>query len=175
MKTCHRLSGRVIALDVRPRRAGFAVFEENRLLDWGVGDYRVRGPRFRAGASRRINGLLDLHLPALVILRERGSNSRAAAKRRASVIQIIRAKAMRHSIGFRVLSAATIKRFYEAQGCRTTHQIASMLVEWYPELRWKLPARRRTWETEKYNATLFDAAAAGVCFLACSRRSAQGI
>jgi hypothetical protein len=164
LKHSHRSPRRVIALDVRPRKTGFAVFEGTRLLDWGVGNYRERGIHFRIAASRRIDGLLDLHLPSLVVLRERGANSAAAAKRRGTVIQMITSKAKRNSIRLRILSASTIKRFYEGQGCRTTHQIASILTEWYPELRWRLPAKRRKWDAEKYTMTLFDAAAAGVCF-----------
>ena len=154
---------RVLALDVRPRKAGFAVFEGSRLLDWGVKTYGNQGGSLGMTVSGKINGLLDLHSPALVVLRKR--TNPAAVRALPPIIETIRIETMRRSVGLRLLSTETVKRFYIGLGCPTKQQIATAVAGWYPELRWKLPPKRRTWESENHNMTLFDAAAVGVCLM----------
>jgi hypothetical protein len=154
---------RVLALDVRPRKAGFAVFEGSRLLDWGVKTYGNRGASLGVTVSGRINGLLDLHSPTLVVLQKR--THPAAAGALPPIMEVVRMETMHRSIGLRLLSTETVKRFYIGLGCTTKQQIATAVAGWYPELRWKLPPKRRTWESENHNMTLFDAAAVGVCFV----------
>jgi len=153
----------VLALDLRPRKAGFAVFEGTRLLDWGVRTYSNQGANLGVTVSGRINGLLQLHSPELVVLRKR--TNPAVARALPIIMESVRMETMRRSIGLRVLSTESVKRFYIGQGCMNEQQIASALAAWYPELRWKLPPKRRPWESENHNMALFDAAAVGVCFL----------
>ena len=143
---------------------GFAVFEGARLLDWGVSTYGRRGMNRRVMAGRKLNPLLDLHAPALVVLRKRRV-SFVIGKALAPVMQILRKAAVRRSIGLRFLTAEMVKSFFVARGCKTKHQVASALAKQYPELAWKLPAKRKPWETEKHSMTIFDAAALGVCFV----------
>ncbi|MDG7002208.1 MAG: hypothetical protein JRN15_24175, partial [Nitrososphaerota archaeon] len=40
---------------------------------------------------------------------------------------------------------------------RTKYQIASTIAQMFPELRLKLPPKRRPWQTEHYNIAIFDA------------------
>jgi hypothetical protein len=143
---------------------GFAVFEGLRLLDWGVSTYGRRGMNRRVMVSRTLNPLLDLHTPALVVLRKK-KVSVVIGKALAPIMQILRKEGVRRSIGLRFLTTETVKRFFVARGCKTKHQVASALATQYPELAWKLPAKRKPWETEKHSMTIFDAAALGVCFV----------
>jgi hypothetical protein len=153
----------MLALDIRPRKAGFVVFEGPRLLDWGVKTYGIQGANLGVTVSGRIRGLLDFHTPALVVLKKR--TNPAAAIALPIIMEIVRTETMRRSIGLRVLSPDTVKGFYIEQGCMNKQQIAAALAARYPELRWKLPPKRRPWESESHNMTLFDAAAVGVCLL----------
>ena len=143
---------------------GFAVFEEAHLLDWGVSTYGRRGMNRRVMVSRKLNPLLDLHAPSLVVLRKRKASS-AIENLLVPVIQIVRREVLGRSIGLRFLTAEMVKRFFFAHGCETKHHVASALAKQYPELAWKLPAKRKPWETENHNMTIFDAAAIGVCFV----------
>jgi hypothetical protein len=142
---------------------GFAVFEGLRLLDWGVCTYGRRGMNRRVMVSRKLSPLLDLHAPVLVVLRKK-KVSLVIGKALAPVMQILRKEGVRRSIGLRFLTAEMVERFFVARGCKTKHQVASALAKQYPELAWRLPAKRKPWETEKHNMTIFDAAALGVCF-----------
>jgi hypothetical protein len=44
------------------------------------------------------------------------------------------------------------------------HEIASMLTQMFPELLWKLPPKRRVWESEHPIMTMFDAVAFGFAY-----------
>ncbi|MGH9612192.1 MAG: hypothetical protein ACRD4P_03835, partial [Bryobacteraceae bacterium] len=69
---------RVLALDLRPGKAGFAVFEGTQLLDWGVTMYGKQA--FETTVRRRITRLLDLHSPDLAVLLRRRARSANAAE-----------------------------------------------------------------------------------------------
>lgn len=157
---------KIVALDVRPRNTGFAVFDGPQLLDWGVKTHRKKGGDPGVTASKRIGGLLDLYVPALVVMRQRRT-TKVAADRKALLSMMQRAKreALRRSIGLRVIPAQTVKQFYGRYECRNKLQVASALAAWYPELARQLPAKRSIWQSEDHRMTVFDAAATGVCFL----------
>jgi len=58
-----------------------------------------------------------------------------------------------------------VRRFFARYNGTTKHAIASLLAGWYPDLFWKLPRKRRIWQSESYNMAVFDAAATGVAYL----------
>lgn len=149
---------RLLALDIRPRKAGFAVFEGGTLLDWGVTRYGPAVP-----ATRRIASLLDLHAPSVIVTRwrRRLKNSQAGA----TALEIIKREAKHRSIPVQSLDARQVRAFFKQRGCRSKHETATLLVEWFPELACKLPLRRKPWQSERHNTPLFDAVAAAVTFL----------
>jgi hypothetical protein len=59
-----------------------------------------------------------------------------------------------------------VRRFFDQTGSATKHEIASTLAEWFIELAWKLPAKRKPWQSENYQMVIFDAVATGAAFLA---------
>src|SRR5580704_6342624 len=89
---------RLLALEIRPQKAGYAVFEDSTLVDWGVTRYGTATP-----ASRRIGSLLSLHGPDVVVTRWRPRlrHSRTGA----SVVHKIKREAQRRSIRVRILDA----------------------------------------------------------------------
>jgi len=48
----------------------------------------------------------------------------------------------------------------------TKHEIASAIGELFVELVWKLPTKRKPWQSEDHNMVIFDAAALGVTLFA---------
>jgi|SRR5579872_841111 len=149
---------RLLALEIRPKKAGFAVFEGSTLLDWGVTRYGADTP-----ASRRIGSLLDRHRPDVVVTRWRPrlKHSRTGA----SVVESIKRGAQRRSILVRILDALQIRTFFKQRGCRSKHTTAVLLAEWFPELAWRVPPKRKAWESEPHNALLFDAVGTAVAIL----------
>ena len=165
---------RLLALEIRPRKFGFVVFEgPTRLLDWGVRSYPSRGAQRRATLEKRICVLLDLYVPSVVVMRWRDSSSRKARRAILSAVQAIRTEARSRSIKLQSLNTREIRCFFAEHGCATKHQIASLLAKWFEELSWKLPPERKAWQGEAYIMLIFDAAATGIAFLDQRRRLAE--
>jgi hypothetical protein len=148
---------RLLALEIRPQKAGFAVFEGATLLDWGVRDY---GP---TPAFRRIGTLLSLYAPSVIVIRRRHYLKHGDTVAR--VVQSIKRGAQRKSISVQSLDAHRIRAFFKQQGCESKHAASTLLAEWFPELAWKLPPERKPWQPEPHNTLLFDAVAIAVTFL----------
>jgi hypothetical protein len=159
---------RVLALEVRPKKYGFVVLEgPDVLLDWGIRSYRNE----QIVRSGRFDSLLQSYAPHCVVIRLRRHHSQKAAEAVRNAITEISDDMGRHSIKTRFISWTTIRRIFERRGCKNKHQIHSLLAEWFDEISWKLPARRRPWQSERPNTLLFDALATGVAFFV---RSSNG-
>src|SRR5689334_8774444 len=73
---------RLIAVEIRPSKTGFVVFEgRNRLLDWGVCTHS-KEQGHAALAGKKIAALLDLYSPAVFVVRRRD----VAARQRATAL-----------------------------------------------------------------------------------------
>ena len=71
---------RILAIDLRPRRFGYAVFEGRRmLLDWGICEYLSRGDDRGEIAGRRLAALLKICSPSAVVVKsERWESAEAS-------------------------------------------------------------------------------------------------
>jgi hypothetical protein len=47
---------------------------------------------------------------------------------------------------------------------RNKYSIASAVITRFPELRYKLPSKRKIWKPEDHQMSIFDAAAAGLTY-----------
>jgi hypothetical protein len=148
---------RIIAIDLRFRRSGFATFEGNKkLLDFGT----IHLGQLENGGSK-FSELLKLSLPsAIVMKKERWDNlmARSASRR---LIETLTMQARAHSTKIRLLEQNTLDATF---GCGTKAEISASLALIFPELVWKLPPKRRIWEPEHSRQTVFDAVALGFAF-----------
>jgi hypothetical protein len=149
---------RLLALEIRPRKAGFAILEGSALLDWGVTSYDPVTP-----AIGRIASLLDLHGPSVIVTRRRPDlkNDQVIA----GIVESIREEARRRSMGFQTLDADRVRSFFTHRGRGNKHEVALLIAEWFPELAWRVPPKRRPWQSEPKVVPLFDAVATAVTFL----------
>ncbi len=153
---------RVLALDVRPHKLGYAVFEApERLLDIGI--TRFDSPH---AGLRRVNVLVERFNPTIVVLRKIAKRSKRNHPLTRAVIRLISGLAHRSSIHVAAVSNRQVRISLGAGRTLTRHQIASLLTSEFPELEWKLPLPRKTWQPESWNMLLFDAVALGVAYLA---------
>ena len=153
---------RLLVLEVRPRRCGFVVFEGmSALLDWGVRRYGSEP----TSSCDSIEMLLEIYSPDVVVMRRRRIPPHAT-RAVGAVMKKVSLKARQHSAKVRFVSVHKIQHVFERLGCETRHDIASVLAKWFKEIAWKLPRKRRAWESERYNSVLFDGVATGIAFLA---------
>ena len=152
---------RILAIDVRPRRFGYVVFESPvRLVDLGSGKYDAD-----AAEMARIAWLFRLLQPSTVVLREISVGSqrdRAATRKHTKAIQ---AEADRFSITTKFISDKTIRTVFQGNERHNKHDVASLVAAHFPELKWKLPTKRKPWETEHWRMSVFDAAALGLTYI----------
>jgi len=147
---------RVVAFDLRAKRFGFVALERvesaARLLDWGIRGFR----NLRASAVRpRIAQLLDMYQPSIVVLSGRSSHRTGGRTLRSGVEE----ECAKRRIHVRLVDHRVVKEHFGKDGCKNKHDIATAISRRFPDLAWKLPARRRLWQTEACQMTIFDAAA----------------
>jgi hypothetical protein len=147
---------RVLALDLHPRHFGYVVLESpDRLLDWGVRSYRRKGNAADVLIRRRLRLLLELWRPSILILRDGLSMAQRPHQRRDGLLKQIAAEAKNQQVLVRILT----KKPGADQGKRLTkHENARQAAEQFSVLRWKMPPKRRAWESEDYRMSMFTAA-----------------
>jgi hypothetical protein len=159
-------NGRILALEVRSRWTGFAGFElTGHLMEWGRRKYKIKGPEFAATAARRICAIIDLWPPTTIVVRTRTVRSSSARRRIRTILCTVRREAKKRSIEFRRISAKTVRYYFAARHCKSKHQVAALIAQWFPELSWKLPPKRKSWKSEDHRMVIFDAAATALAFL----------
>jgi hypothetical protein len=159
-----------LALEIRPRKFGFAVFRGlTVLLDWGVRSCQIEHESPEATAARKVQQLIGLHRPDVLVMRRRQFLSKRSRKVIVAIMRRIEVEALSSSIRVSIVETKAIEDFFKSHGLRTKHQIATALAEWFDELSWKLPAKRRLWESEPHNAVLFDAVATAMTFMGSNR------
>ena len=157
-----RTGHRVLALDVRPHRLGYAIFEAPaRLIDFGV----TRFDSSDAGL-RRVTALGGRYCPAAVVLRKIAKWSTRNHPITRAVVRLISRQARQSAIEVVVVSARQVRISLGGDRTLTKHQIASLLAQAFPELAWKLPQPRKSWQPEPWNMLIFDAVALGMTYLA---------
>jgi hypothetical protein len=160
-----QVRGRVLAIEIRSTRMGFAVLEEMELVDWGT-RYLLRKTRsLKPYASVRTRDLLTTYRPAVVVARERKHFSASANKRFATILEAVREEVRYESAKFKMFSVYSVERHFAGRGCSTKHEIATNLVRRFEYLSWKLPKPRKSYESEVPIMTVFDAVATGLAFL----------
>jgi hypothetical protein len=156
---------RIIAIALRSRRLGFAVFEgPKRLLDWGMVFYPLNNVAQRAAASKRVVALLRLFAPSVIAVRKtRSLNVRIGSGVR-PILRLIRREASSRLIPVRLMRAAEVRKVFDQPRTKSKHEVASLVVQMFPELLWKLPPKRRIWESEHPIMAMFDAVALGFAY-----------
>jgi hypothetical protein len=149
---------RILALDVRSHRIGYAVFEGSaHLLDFGV-------TRFKASqtAAPRTASLIRKFRPRVLVLRKLARNSGRNRPGTQVILRSTRNMAKHFSIDLSLISEKQLSQTFIKKGARTKHQIASLLAEDFPELGWRLPPKRKPWHGQHVNMSIFDAAVLGI-------------
>ncbi len=156
---------RILALDLRTKRLGFAVFEgPERLLDYGVRRYRRPGAVPAAELRRWLDELCGQWQPQVAVLENRKIPIAQEKLRR--VIALVKREALLHGLTLRVLNSRTVARSIHPEGRVTKHEAACLLAVRFTQLTWKLPPKRRCWESENCRMSVFDAAAIGLAYFA---------
>lgn len=157
------LDERVLALEIRSRKFGFAVLQGPNLLDWGVRGFPA-GARGIEAAIGRLVFLLKLYAPSTVIARRTRRARDESAERTSRVFRRIRSELKHRSIPFIVIARHNLREFFAGHGCRTKQEIAAVTADSFGQLKPRLPRLRKPWEPERNIVVVFDALATAVAF-----------
>jgi hypothetical protein len=169
----YRILNRVLALDLHPRRFGYVVVESpEKLLDWGVRSHRRKGNAADVLIRRRLRPLLELWRPSILVLRSGLRMTQRPHQRRDRLLERISTEAKNHQVVVRILK----KRSGAGRGKRPTkYENARRVAEHFSVLRWKMPPKRKLWESEDYRMSMFTAAALAMAELDMTTPSIRAI
>ncbi len=152
---------RVLAIDVRPRRIGYAALDNcSRLLD--AATRKMKSPVL---ATTRIMALIGEFQPSVVVLRRILPGCSRHRPRTKMLQRLICHTARRCSIEIAFVTEQELRDCFQAYGLGTKHEIATMLAKDFPELAWKLHEKRKIYDRERWSMVVFDAVALGVAYL----------
>jgi hypothetical protein len=151
----------VLAIDLRSRRSGFAIFEgRRRLLDYGT--VAVPTDKNDNHIGSRFVGLLKLAVPNIVVVSN--YKERTARAMPDAFIEIVNSNFQTLSISCRLLGHDAVRSTFLKLGCKTKIEISAALAMIFPELVWQLPPERKVWESEHARQRSLDAIALGVAY-----------
>jgi hypothetical protein len=146
---------RILALSLDWQGFGFASFDgPNDLIDFGTRNFR-RKVKIPLEAKTLL--LLDANQPDVLVM---ATQTTAARKKIAAKIARV-AKAEKIPLVF--ISGADIRKAF-APVNESKYQIAHTIAQRYPELQFRLPSPRKSYQSEKFGITIFEAAAAGFAY-----------
>jgi hypothetical protein len=155
---------RLLAIDLRVQRFGYAVFEgPKRLLDWGAKSYPL-GAAGAETAAKRVADLLELFCPSVVVIRKDHRTGLQDESGIALILRSIRHEAAMRAVPVRLIAPEGIKASFRIFNAKTKHEIAAMLATVFPELFWKLPPKRKVWQNEHFRMIVFDAISVGFAY-----------
>src|ERR1700723_4687987 len=156
-----RKANRILAVEIRAGRIGYAVFETPlRLLDFGATWFNSSSV-----ARLRLKRLLRACHPSTIVLRRR---SKAGLRRNlsfASLAKPARSEASQSSAAVTQINERAFKAFYEHHNCRNKYDVAAFLANTFPETAWRLPPRRKSYNSEPRSIIYFDSVAVGMAYL----------
>jgi len=152
-----------MALDVRSRRFGFAIFEgPNELLDYGVKGFRTRVDTVQFSPRQKLATLFEDFNVATVVWRGPASGT---SRQKSSIVDALQRESLDRRISVKLVTRGVVKKAFAGSN-RSKYEIASALAQQFPALDSKLPSKRKCWQSEIHRMSMFDAAALGVAYFA---------
>lgn len=151
---------RIMALDIRRRRVGYAIFEAPlRFLDWGVISFRACPPD-----TGRIRSMVQLLRPSVVLLCRISAKGRRNNFQTKALLRAVRAEVRRSSVPVAYAGERSARIFFREYGAHHKQAVAVLLAKAFPELAGKLPPPRKAWQAEARRMSMFDAAALALAY-----------
>ena len=151
---------RILGIALSSRGFGFTIFENGTLINWGIKS--AKGDK-NAESLKRFEQLVEFYKPNLIAMEDHcAKGSRRSRRIRKLGEQLIKsARARRIKVG--LLSRHQLMSYFFSDGAGTKHDLATLLSKRFPEeLECRLPDKRRPWESEAYQTSIFDAVGVAV-------------
>lgn len=142
---------RIISVYINTIGFGYAILKDGEILDYGM--VTVRPANNNKGFCK-INEIAGYFQPNTLILEDfENSNKSDRVKKLIKKLYGY----WKDKIKIHRYSRQQVKDTFQVFGARNKFEIARKIVEIYPQLRTKLPDKRKPWEPENYYQGIFDA------------------
>jgi hypothetical protein len=148
----------VLALRPFARGYGFVVFEGPLSpIDWGTKEVRGGNRNTRSLASAQ--DLMDRIRPDVLVLEDLDDGHARRSSRIRRLHSLLVNYAEGQSLEIRRYSKASVNTAFKSVGATSRYEIAQAIAARVAAFENKLPASRKSWESEDPRMILFDAAA----------------
>jgi len=154
---------RILGIAPSTRGFGFAVFEGEALVNWGVKS--VKGDK-NTQCLLKIEEMLAHYLPTVMVLENHSATGSKRSPRIRALGEQLIAMARSRKVKLALFSRQQVRKTFFPDGKGTKDALAEILAQRFPEeLALRLPATRRPWMSEAYQMGIFDAVALTQVFL----------
>ena len=126
-------------------------------VDWGAPE--VRGPDRAMRCLKRIDSLLALHGPDVLVLQDTSTRGTRRARRIQALNRQALQLAKRRGVPVRTYSRAEVREYFEEFGATTKQRIAETIGRYIPALSLYVPPPRKPWKSADARMGIFDGAA----------------
>lgn len=143
---------RIFSIYANTMGFGFVVLSDRgEILDYGVVSVR---PVCNDVCLKRIKEIISYFQPEILIVEDYEKSHKSVR-----VKKLIDKICEYGKDGLKVFkySREQIRNTFDVFGARNKYEISKRISEAYPQLKSKLPEKRRTWEPENYYQGIFDA------------------
>jgi len=153
----------VLAIYFQTSGFGFALLEDRSSpVDWGASE--IKGRHRAKRCLQRIDALLALHTPDVLVLQDTINDTRRAPRIRALNRRTLQHAKRRH-VPVYTYSRERVLDYFEELGATTKHRIAETIARHTPALDLYVPPRRKPWNSEDPRMGIFEAIALAWLFL----------
>jgi len=156
---------RILAVELRAARLGYAVFETpEELRDFGAAWFESP-----ASARARITRLLEFYRPSVLVLRGGSARYPRNMRKRRVIARIARDEARKLEIPIAHMTELAFNSYFGSYSCRDKYDVAAVLVARFPGLAWRLPSRPKFYDPEPRSMLYFDSIALAIAHLELTR------
>lgn len=155
---------RILALAPSTRGVGFVLLEgQDTLADWGI--RTVKGDQKNVKALAKVKELITRYQPSVLVLEDASATgSRRSPRIRILGLQIVKL-AGASGVKVKLYARDQVMKTFISDGDGTKHALAEIIAKKFSEqLGPHLPPKRKPWNSENYQMSVFDAAALALVF-----------
>lgn len=154
----------VLSLYISRHSVSFLSMTKGRvLLEWGnraIGKCKEKDKHKKS--AQLAKQIIEKHRPGILILE-------AKSNRRTKEVWDAYAKVEKHARKLGIIvykySRRDIQTLFKAHGAKNKHQMNQLISPVFPPLRFDEPPERRTWDSEHYAQSQYDAASLAVVYM----------
>jgi Holliday junction resolvasome RuvABC endonuclease subunit len=159
MRKNNRQHGRVLALALSSRAFGYAVFEGDKLVDWGLTSTK-QSENENVWCMTNINRLFSLYEPDVIALEDVFAEGSARSRRIRRLAKQIQTMAAQRKARVRKIPKLNVIKAICGTEEATRHDMAEKIAQIFPnELSFRLPKRRGIGDPEDRRIRMFEAVA----------------